>query len=117
MTYIDALHFISNRVATVELFPYHSVDGSTLARLGKWQQMPSTVRAQQFFCEIASNPNVLKLVVRSHAHWTNGTEYPDTHHFHQAPRSRGFTFNSKAGEKSGIAGERLLARLKLSRRS
>lgn len=112
LTYREALGIIGSRVATVELFPYHSIDGDALSKLGNWHTLPSAMKAQEFFREAQIRTTVLKLLVRSHKLWLGNEVYPKSDHFHQAPRTRSFTFNPELSSDGGFAGQKILRKLR-----
>jgi hypothetical protein len=112
MSYKGALQFLSKRVAVVELFPYHSTNNVALNKLGKWHEIPSVKKAQDFLSEAYQRTDVLKLVMRSHAHWNRADKFAEGKHFHLAPKTRGFTFNSNVTSDAKIAGAKIFQFLK-----
>lgn len=54
-TFLDALQYVSARVAVLERAPYHSPNQGALERIGGWSEMPSVKRMMQFSRELCSS--------------------------------------------------------------
>jgi hypothetical protein len=109
--YYDALAFLSKKIATVELVPYHSADGDALSGPGKLlENLPSAREARglvQRLCEAKEKP--LILVLRSHEHWklNTHTECACT----ICPVLRRPTLNPNIDGPNGVAGKSILQKL------
>ncbi len=107
-TYQNALRYVAERVAAVELFPYHSADSGSLNAIPKWHEMPSVLQAQAIFDNACKDSSKLKLIVRSHKHWDCSRKMENCDHIHFAPKTRGFTFNRAVESEARVAGEMLM---------
>lgn len=111
MTYQQALHTLSNRIAAVQLFPYRSRDSSRLRYQVRGSTMPSVTAAQRFLASRAQAATIasaahpqLVLVLRSHAGWhTEACPAPDGRNFIHGPRLQGVSLHPRFP-----AGKRLL---------
>jgi hypothetical protein len=110
LSYPEALQRIAQRVAAVELFPYHSVDGSSLGK--GLRTIPSVTEAQNFLSDVAYKRNILKLVMRSKKLWLRSSIDAEGDHLHIAPATRSFTFNYQLEDCPGKAGKLLLQKLR-----
>jgi len=70
-TYYEALASLAKQIATVELIPYHSVDGSALnSSSNPWENLPSASHAREFVKRLCgSKEKPLVVVLRSHERW------------------------------------------------
>jgi len=100
-TRIQAMEFLSQSIAAVELFPYHSMDGSELKRVDGKLLMPSVSEARNFFARSSHNPEQLTVLARAHERWLSPScAEACEHHLHR-PRHQAISLDPKfkTGEK------------------
>ena len=95
LTYLQALRFLSQQIAAVQLFPYRSLDSSRL----RWKRgehvLPSVAAAREFLARRSHTKSRLVLVMRRHAEWhTNSCATPGGKYLH-GPRLQGVSFHPR----------------------
>jgi hypothetical protein len=92
---IEVMKFLARNIAAVELFPYHSRDGSELKGIKKEPRMPSVLEARKFLARSSQNAKQLTVVLRAHNKWEDRAPvaFPD-HHYH-GPKQQTISLDPK----------------------
>jgi hypothetical protein len=91
MSYQDALKYVANKVAVLELAPYHSPNQQALGHLGKWQGLRSVEAMKRFSRTLCSDPRKTIVMYRQRAEWAHGHDCQCI----PAPSARGVSLNQK----------------------
>jgi hypothetical protein len=92
---LEAMKFLARNIAAVELFPYHSRDGSKLEGINKEPLMPSVLKAREFLARSSQNAEQLTVILRAHKKWEDrdSATFPD-HHYH-GPKQQTISLDPK----------------------
>jgi hypothetical protein len=103
-TPIQAMELMSQKIAAVELFPYHSVDTSDVKGVGKRKVLPSVLQARSFLERSSRNHQQLSVLLRAHERWAPAGCPKNLEHHYNGPRQQTISLNPKFE-----TGERILA--------
>jgi hypothetical protein len=92
---VQAMEFLAQNIAAVELFPYHSIDGSELKGINKEPRIPSVLEARNFLARSLHNTDQLTVVLRSHVRWNHPQCAAISNHHHCGPRQQTISLDPK----------------------
>ncbi len=94
-SYLEALRILSQQVAVVQVFPYHSLDGSKLKGKSGPRRMPSVLAAQRYLAGVTQRGEQLVVLMRSHADWLTDACAAPGKNFVHGPRLQGVSFHPR----------------------
>jgi hypothetical protein len=112
MSYPNALKLLANKIAVVELFPYHSRNSAKLKGINERNLMPSVRKAREFLALESHDARRLKLLMRRHSDWSSPLCAPESAHFVHGPRqTQGIWLNPGLAGHNGDPGRAIKTKL------